>query len=112
MSIRRCELVQEQRFLTEEQIEAGLAGRISIKNYAYILHDKDTYTTEDEKKNAERKAGTLKPAHWHLILQFNEGQQQQVKYVAKWFTPSCAHSITSSTVLPALIKSQISLTMI
>lgn len=85
MSIRRCEIVQEQSFLSEEQIKNAITGRRSIKNYAYILHDKDTYTPENEKADPEHKAGSLKPPHWHIVLQFNEGQQQQIKYVAKWF---------------------------
>lgn len=85
MSIRRCEIVQEQRFLTEEQIITAITGRRSISKYAYILHDKDTYTKEDEEKNPAHKAGTLKPAHWHIVLLFHDGQQQQLKYIAKWF---------------------------
>ena len=39
-------------------------------NFAYILHDKDTWTTEDEKKNPEHKAGELKKAHYHVILKY------------------------------------------
>ena len=100
MSIRRCELVQEQRFLTEEQIEAAINGRNSINKVAYILHDKDTYTEEDAKKNPEHQAGTLKPAHWHVVMQFKEGQQQQIKYVAKWFgqEPQYVQKIKSSHI--------------
>lgn len=35
------------------------------------LHDKDVYTKEDERKNPEHKAGTLKKPHWHVILIYN-----------------------------------------
>lgn len=85
MSIRRFEIVQRADLLTEEQIIAGFKGRRSVRLYAYILHDKDTYTIEDEKENTEHKAGTLKPPHWHIIGDFYENQQQQIKYVARWF---------------------------
>ena len=78
MSIRRFEIVQRADLLTEEQIIAGFKGRRSVRLYAYILHDKDTYTIEDEKENAEHKAGTLKPSHWHIIGDFYENQQQQI----------------------------------
>ena len=85
MSMRRCEIVQDLCFLTEEQIIKAITGRRSINKYAYILHDKDTYTAEDEKKVPTHKAGTLKSPHWHIVLQFYDGQQQQIKYIAKWF---------------------------
>ena len=32
------------------------------------LHDKDTWTEEDERKNPEHKAGTFKKPHWHVML--------------------------------------------
>ena len=85
MSMRRCEVVQEQRYLSEETIIITVNGKRSIKYYAYILHDKDIYTPEDEARNPAHKAGTLKPPHWHIILVFFENQQQQLKYIAKWF---------------------------
>ena len=70
MSIRRCELVQEQRFLTEEQIEAAINGRNSINKVAYILHDKDTYTEEDEKKkiSQERSSSHCLQIHYNERL--------------------------------------------
>lgn len=37
-------------------------------DYAAITHDRDTWTAEDEKKNAEHKAGELKKAHIHVVL--------------------------------------------
>lgn len=37
---------------------------------AGILHDKDTWTEEDEQKNPEHKAGDLKKAHWHVVVRF------------------------------------------
>ena len=55
MSMRRCEIVQQADRLTEEQIIEGLKNRRSIKWYAYVLHDSDTYTKEDEASNPEHK---------------------------------------------------------
>ena len=37
-------------------------------DYAGILHDRDYFTEEDEKKNPEHVAGTLKKPHWHIII--------------------------------------------
>lgn len=100
MSMRRCEIVQQARYLTEEQIKAALNGKRSIKYYSYILHDKDVYTEEDEKKNPEHKAGTLKEPHWHIVIVFFDGQQQQLKYIARWFEQptNCVERVKSRRV--------------
>lgn len=44
----------------------------SSYDYAAILHDKDTWTYEDEKKNPEHIAGRFKKKHWHIVLRFNQ----------------------------------------
>lgn len=49
-------------------------------DYAAILHDRDKWTEEDEKKNPEHKAGVNKKAHWHVVLRFNQ---------AVWNTATC-----------------------
>lgn len=51
----------------ESHVEA--MDKIS-KSYDYcaILHDKDTWTADDEKSNPEHKQGTLKKPHWHVVL--------------------------------------------
>lgn len=82
MKLKICEICQETRFLTEDKIKEAVCKR-GIKKFAYILHDKDTYIEDDEKKNPEHKAGTLKEPHWHICLQFKDSQN--TKYVAKWF---------------------------
>lgn len=38
--------------------------------YSYIHHDRDTYTAVDEAENADHKAGTPKPKHWHMMIRF------------------------------------------
>ena len=105
MSIRRCEIEQQVKYLPEEQITKGIKDRRAIKYVAYICHDKDTYTKEDEEKNPEHKAGTMKEPHWHIILVFYEGQQQQLKYVAAWFgqQPERVQKIKSRRVEDAFL---------
>lgn len=90
MSMRRCEIVQQVQYLSEEQIKIAITGRRSIKEFAYILHDKDeyledVYAEENGKKVLIHKKGELKAPHWHVILDFEDGQQQQKEYIAKWF---------------------------
>lgn len=57
-----------------------------IKEYAYIIHDRDMYTAEDEASSPEHKAGSLKPPHIHLLLRFERNQPQKTQYIAKWFS--------------------------
>lgn len=82
MKLKICEICQGTKFLTEDKIKEAVCKK-AIRKYAYTLHDKDTYTEDDEKKNPEHKAGTLKEPHWHICLQFRDSQN--TKYVAKWF---------------------------
>ena len=43
----------------------------AIFSIAYICHDKDSWTEEDEKENPEHVAGTLKKPHYHVLCQYN-----------------------------------------
>ena len=56
-----------------------------IEKFAYIVHDKDTFTEEEVAKDHPEKVGTLKPAHCHLGLKFKPKQPQHIDNVAKWF---------------------------
>ena len=49
-------------------------------DFAGIIHDKDTWTEEDEKKNREHKQGELKKEHIHIVLRTNN---------ATWNTALC-----------------------
>lgn len=51
-----------------EEPTLELIGSFGVKEYAYIRHDFDEWTQEDENENAEHKAGTLKKTHWHLYI--------------------------------------------
>ena len=43
-------------------------------NYVGILHDKDTWTEEDEQQNPDHKAGEFKKPHYHIILKFSQAR--------------------------------------
>lgn len=83
---RHCEYVQQLRFLKTplEEIENTIADYRTIKQWAYIIHDKDVYTNEDEAKNPSNKAGTQKEPHIHLYLHFGQSSAT-LEDVARWF---------------------------
>ena len=59
----------------EDESHANALGLIRQSfNYVGILHDKDSWTEDDEKENPEHKAGTLKKPHYHLILKFTQAR--------------------------------------
>lgn len=87
LTLRRCEVVSQ---ITEtfnvDSIKNILNEKDCIKDYAYIVHDKD--------KNND---GELKAPHIHLIMRFKNNQPQNVKYISKWFnlTPNFVSKIKS-----------------
>lgn len=74
--------ITRKRLLTEEQIKKGLDHK-SIKEWAYIRHDQDVYTSIDEKSNPEHVKGHLKPSHWHIVLSC--GTSIDISVISKWF---------------------------
>lgn len=89
-SIRMCEVVSNltdkegNPLLTIEKVQEVLERKSHIvESYAYVIHDKDTYSTNDEKQNPEHKAGTLKVPHVHILLRFS--MPQKINSVASWF---------------------------
>lgn len=89
-SLRRCEVVSNLEndgnlLIDMDKVRTVLEEKKCIKDYSYILHDKDRYSKAEEEKNPDHKQGTLKPAHIHLLLRFHENQPQKLEYVAKWF---------------------------
>lgn len=91
-TVRSCEIVSKlydadgKTLFDPSKIKSILAKKGSaIKDYAYIIHDADTYTAEDEKANPDHKEGTLKPSHVHLLLRFERNQPQQFADIGKWF---------------------------
>ena len=59
-SFKTCEIVQQLRFMSRDQVESGLDHN-AVKDYAFILHDIDT--------NAD---GTKKLPHWHIMIRFKD----------------------------------------
>ena len=91
-SVRSCEIVSrlyndegEVLFDMEKLSDVLKAKSHIIKEYAFIIHDKDVYTEADERKNPDHKEGEFKPAHIHLLLRFERKQPQNTKFICKWF---------------------------
>lgn len=88
-TIRQCEIVsklkdEEGHILFDlDNAHLIIRRRTCIEKYSFIVHDKDTYTEEDEKNNPLHKQGTLKPPHVHLLLKFDN--PQHFKNIASWF---------------------------
>ena len=86
-----------EALFSEQDIIAGLKFR-TITRWAYILHDKDIYSEEDEakwnKQLAEAgespeswahpvRAGAAKPRHWHIVIYCRK--PLEAKKIAEWF---------------------------
>lgn len=59
-SFRTCEVVQELTYIKMEDVKDALSTKM-VKDYAYIIHDKDI-----------KEDGTLKAPHIHIILRLKE----------------------------------------
>lgn len=59
----------------EDPTHAEALRRIR-EQFAYlgIVHNKDTWTKEDEAKNPDHKEGTLKKTHMHILLKFPQAR--------------------------------------
>lgn len=78
------ELSTAVEYLPKEKLESILdAHKEHILEYAYILHDRDIYTPEEESENPAHVAGTTKYKHWHIAMRFNRGRR--LSDVASWF---------------------------
>ena len=54
----------------------------TIKRYAWICHNKDTFT-EKEEANGKGKAGELKGKHWHIVIDCPNAIE--LSTIARWF---------------------------
>ena len=74
IQLSHCEVTNFLEYFTIDMLEEGIK-KLSVKGkidkWCYLLHDKDTYTEEDEEKNSEHKNGALKDPHYHLFIKFN-----------------------------------------
>lgn len=73
----------------EDNILSGIEYK-SIKQYAYILHDKDMRTDDEFEAYVEKtgeepewRVGDVKPRHWHVVISVSPALS--VAQVAKWF---------------------------
>nr|WP_015060422.1 Rep family protein [Periwinkle leaf yellowing phytoplasma]AEA36720.1 replication protein [Periwinkle leaf yellowing phytoplasma] len=84
MKLKICEIVINKTLITKTKIETILEAKTkAIQNYAYILHDKDTYQNEKEAQLNGKKVGDIKAPHWHIYLRFN--YSQDTKHISQWF---------------------------
>lgn len=67
--------------LDEDTIKVALSHK-TIKQWAYVNHDKDVYSAKDEEDDPNHKQGQVKPPHWHIVL--NCSQQVEIRTIAKW----------------------------
>ena len=81
-----CEVQSQIKYISEEKISktiTELTEKGIIKDYAYCVHDKDTYTNDDELENPAHKAGKDKEKHIHIMLRLNNSYKFST--VANWF---------------------------
>lgn len=89
MQYEKKPLTNEDLNFNETNIQAGLIYR-SIKQWAYIRHDKDKFTAEEMEKIREKAQGLgienvsdTKPVHWHVVLKCS--QLISIGQISKWF---------------------------
>lgn len=68
-------------YINLELVQKVLNERTRIREYAYIVHDKDTYSEEDAGEDHE--IGDLKAPHIHIMMRFS--QPQHLLCIPKWF---------------------------
>ncbi|HBI6976649.1 TPA: hypothetical protein K8M83_002937, partial [Clostridium perfringens] len=72
MKMRLCEIVQQLEYVNMDIVKGALDGKKGIRDYAYIIHDKDVDSE-----------GNLKSPHIHIALRLNN--MYDSKYIAQWF---------------------------
>lgn len=87
-----------QTLITTEQVEKALAKK-GVKQYAWILHDKDTYTAAEVAKNPALVQGSPKAPHVHVVIQ--RSSFSTIAQVARAFgvPPQCVESKPPSSFL-------------
>jgi len=81
-----CEVQSQTAYIDEVKYNTVIEDLVNkgiIKDFAYILHDKDTYTDDDEIKNPAHKANEPKENHIHGMLRFNNSYK--ISTIANWF---------------------------
>lgn len=77
--------VTGEKLVDMEDIKNALNSYKTIKKWAYIIHDKDVWTEEDERKKVSfhAKAGEIRPPHVHIVLN-TENNYMDVSIIGKW----------------------------
>ena len=77
--------VTGEKLLDLEEVKEALKSYKTIKKWAYIVHDKDLWTEEDEKKKVafNAKAGQPRPPHIHIVVN-TENNYMDVAIISKW----------------------------
>lgn len=75
--------VTGEQLWSQEQIEQGLDHK-TIKEWAWVCHDKDVWTENDELDDPAHTAGTAKPKHYHVAIHLPKNSTD-IDVIAKWF---------------------------
>lgn len=81
-----CEVQSQIKYISENKVKDvinDLCKKGTVIDFAYALHDKDTYTDDDELEDITHKAGEAKEPHIHAVLRFNNSYKFST--VANWF---------------------------
>lgn len=87
-----------QTLITTEQVEKAVSKK-GVKQYAWILHDKDVYTAAEVAKNPALVQGSPKSPHVHVVIQ--RSSFASIAQVARAFgvPPQCVESKPPSSFL-------------
>lgn len=87
-----------QTLITTEQVEKAVAKK-GVKQYAWILHDKDVYTAAEVAKNPALVQGSPKAPHVHVVIQ--RSSFSTIAQVARAFgvPPQCVERKPPSSFL-------------
>ena len=87
-----------QTLITTEQVEKAVVKK-GVKQYAWILHDKDVYTAADVAKNPALVQGSPKAPHVHVVIQ--RSSFSTIAQVARVFgvPPQCVERKPPSSFL-------------
>ncbi|WP_413479702.1 Rep family protein [Vibrio hibernica] len=88
IKLRQCELVTNLEYIDLEQVKAKLMDLTkngkSVTEYAFIIHDKDTYDQSGKKADGTSyNEGDLKTPHIHLMMKFKS--PVRLHCIANWF---------------------------
>lgn len=72
MRMKLFEIVQQEEYLNMDIVKDALENKKGIKDWLYILHDKDTDSE-----------GNLKASHYHIYCRLTNSYDS--KYIAQWF---------------------------